>query len=182
MSIQLTNKMKEYWGDGVEKKEIWSAPPSRKLNGDTYFIFPRQRIRNLTTNFIHTHINHYLNDAFLIMGFGYKEVNMARFIIALDAYLSSIVSDDRLWNGVMDRNDIGDIEVKKMNQKEQQIFQQQYATENIVPVYKKLANIRRYLFRKSDLEIVKLLQQRHKKAVNMINYLPFLMDGDSGYC
>jgi hypothetical protein len=89
-----------------------------------------QRLRNLTTGWIHTRLEHVYEDIAIITGEGgvmtHQLSNAAR---AIQPYLREKITDARFWDGKNDPTHTGDIDVPTMDKVEQEAMWKRYAEE-----------------------------------------------------
>lgn len=83
-----------------------------------------QRLRNLTTERLHTEMAHIYQDIEHLTGMqGLKTPNANR---ALQPYLLSVAPDPRLWDGEYDLTHTGDIAIEPMGEVERKAFMERY--------------------------------------------------------
>lgn len=83
-----------------------------------------QRLRNLTTNRLHTEMSHVCQDIEYLTGAHGLMLPNARD--ALEPYLRKHVTDDRFWENRYDPEHQGEIDVPQMNNEEKSEFIMRY--------------------------------------------------------
>jgi cytochrome c peroxidase len=89
-----------------------------------------QRLRNLTTGWIHTRLEHVYEDIEEITGeCGVMTHQLSNAVRAIHPYLREKITDARFWDGKNDPTHTGDIDVPTMNAVEQEAMWKRYAEE-----------------------------------------------------
>ena len=86
-----------------------------------------QRLRNLTTGRLHTHMAHIYEDIERLTGEpGVMTHMLPNAMRALEPYLRELVPDPRFWNGCYDPSHIGAVEVPPMDEAAREAFWTRY--------------------------------------------------------
>jgi cytochrome c peroxidase len=89
-----------------------------------------QRLRNLTTGWIHTRFEHVYEDIVIIVGERNALLHqLSNVVRAIQPYLREKITDARFWDGKNDPTHAGDIDVPTMNSVEQEAMWKRYAEE-----------------------------------------------------
>ena len=87
-----------------------------------------QRLRNLTTERLHTDISHVYQDIGYIVGEkGIMTHEIPNALKAIKPYLMSKINDNRFWNGEYDPTHQGEIDVPPMDHSEKEEFWERYS-------------------------------------------------------
>ncbi len=81
-----------------------------------------QRLRNLTTNRLHTEVDHIYKDLEHVTGFSFLTHELPNANKAAAPYLKTIITDERFWDGKFDQTHCGEIDVPAMNETERAEF------------------------------------------------------------
>ena len=86
-----------------------------------------QRVRNLTTGFLHTEMNHIYEDIEYIVGDAGIMTHMLQAAChALTPYLKALLADERFFNERYDPDHVGDIEIPKMGTEAYKTFKERF--------------------------------------------------------
>lgn len=88
-----------------------------------------QRLRNLTTRYLHTHISHVYEDIEAITGMpGVMTHMLPNAAKALEPYLREVVPDPKFWNDKYDPTHAGTVDVPVMDEARRAIFVSAYTS------------------------------------------------------
>lgn len=88
-----------------------------------------QRVRNLTTDLLHTKIEHVYEDIEYIVGEkGIMTHMLPNANKALKKFLESRLNDPKFWDGKFDVNHVGEVDMKPLTEEEKKEFWDIYAS------------------------------------------------------
>ena len=86
-----------------------------------------QRLRNLTTDKLHTEISHVYEDLVFLTGeLGIMTHQIPNALIAIKPYLRDKVKDPRFWDGQFDITHVGEIDISLMDEENKKHFWDAY--------------------------------------------------------
>lgn len=89
-----------------------------------------QRLRNLTTGYLHTDIGHVYEDLELITGQqGVMTHMLPRLCRAIEPWLRQVVTDDRFWDGKYDPTHVGEYDLPEPVQAEREQMAKNYVAQ-----------------------------------------------------
>lgn len=78
-----------------------------------------QRLRNLTTQRLHTEMDHVHEDIEYLTKIGVMTHMLPNMIAALTPWLKEKITEEKFWDGKFDKNHVGDIAILPMSDEEQ---------------------------------------------------------------